>query len=202
MLNLLTRRRITGRENIPNQGPLLVVSNHLNMLDPPLLGLSLGRRVKFIAKEELFQSRIVGYLVGSLGAFPVSRRRPNKKTLSQAVQVLADGQALVIFPEGMRSRGGRLRAAFPGAALIASRSGAPILPVGITGTERIRGVAWWLCRPQITVNIGQPFHLPPGNDKLTKIELAQLTDIIMGRIAELLPLEYRGHYADEGIKCR
>lgn len=155
-----------------------------------------------MAKEELFRSRIVGYLVGSFGAFPVSRGRLDKKALRQAMQLLADGQALVIFPEGMRSRGGRLRAAFPGVALIASRSGVPIIPVGITGAEKVKGVAWLWRRPEITVNIGQPFSLPSVNGKLTKVELSKLTDVIMGRIAELLPPEYRGHYADEGIKWR
>ncbi|MCK5434764.1 MAG: hypothetical protein KAI42_05755, partial [Dehalococcoidales bacterium] len=94
-------------------------------------------------------------------------------------------------------RSGRLRPAFSGPALIAMRSGDPILPVGIIGTEKIRGVTWLLRRPQITVNIGHPFHLPPPRSKLTRGELAELTHSIMHHIAELLPQEYRGDYADE-----
>jgi len=104
-----------------------------------------------------------------------------------------------MFPEGTRSHGARLRRAFPGSALIALRSGVPILPIGVAGTEKIRGVAWLLRRPQITVHIGHPFHLPPVSSKLTKAELAELTNYIMEHIAELLPLEYRGHYADKEI---
>ena len=198
LLTLLTRWRVRGRENVPSQGPLLIVANHLNLADPPLLWVSLGRKVIFMAKEELFRSPLSGYFVRGLGSFPVHRGRLDRKALRQADQALAQGQALVMFPEGMRSRGARLQHAFPGSALIARRSGAPILPVGITGTEKIKGAAWLLRRPQITINIGHPFHLPPVSSKLTKAELTELTNYIMGRIAELLPLEYRGQYTEQG----
>ena len=194
LLKLLTRCQVKGRENIPSQGPLLIVANHLSLADPPLLGVSLGRKVIFIAKKELFRFRLIGYFIGSLGAFSVHRGQLDRKAMRQAYQVLADGLALVMFPEGTRSRSGRLRPAFPGPALIAMRSGAPILPVGIIGTEKIRGVTWLLRRPQITVNVGHPFYLPPVSSRLTKAGLAELTNYIMGHIAELLPLEYRGDY--------
>ena len=200
LLLLLTRYRVRGRDNIPGQGPLIVVANHLNLIDPPLLGVSLGRRASFMAKEELFRSKLASYFMGSLGAFPVSKGRLDRKALRRAMQVLADGLILVIFPEGMRSRGGRLRAALPGAALIALRSGVPIIPVGITGTEKLKGVFWLWRRPEITVNIGPPFSLPKAGSKLTKVELLRLTDVIMGRIAELLPVEYRGHYGGRETK--
>lgn len=198
LLVLLTRCRVRGKENIPSQGPLLIVANHLNLVDPPILGVRLNRKVVIMAKEELFRSPLSGYFMRGLGSFPVHRGRLDRKALRQAVQALAQGQALVMFPEGMRSRGGRLQRAFPGSALIARRSGAPILPIGITGTEKIKGAAWLLRRPQITINVGHPFHLPPVSSKLTKAELTELTNYIMGRIAELLPLEYRGHYTEQG----
>lgn len=198
LLLLLTRWRVRGGENVPSQGPLLVVANHLNLADPPLLAVSLGRKAVFMAKKELFHFGFFGYFIRGFGAFPVHRGRLDRKALRQAEQVLADGLALVMFPEGMRSRSGRLRPAFPGSVLIAVRSGVPILPVGITGTERIKGVAWLLRRPEITVNIGHPFHLPPASSKLTKVELAKLTNYMMGRIAELLPQGYRGNYAEQG----
>ena len=198
LLLLLSRWQVRGRENIPDQGPLLVVVNHLHLADIPLVGVSLGRKAIFMAKEELFRSRFSSYFANSFGAFPVHRGQLDRKALRQANQMLADGQALVIFPEGTRSHSGRLRPAFPGSALIALRSGAPILPVAITGTERIKGVGWWLGRPHITVNIGSPFHLPPVSSKLTKTELVELTNFIMGHIAELLPVEYRGNYAEQG----
>jgi len=194
-LFLLTRYHVRGRENIPKHGPIVVVANHINLADPPLLGVSLGRKVIFMAKEELFRSRFLAYFVRGFGSFPVQRGRVDKKALRQAEQLLAQGLALVMFPEGKRSGDARLQPAFSGSALIASRCGVPILPVGITGTEKIKGVAWLLHRPQITVNIGQPFYLSSVNSKSKKAKLAEFTNSIMEHIAELLPLEYRGNYA-------
>ena len=197
-LRLFTRWQIKGSENVPSQGSLLVIANHVNLVDVPLLGVSFDRKVIFIAKKELFHFRLIGHFIGNLGAFPVHRGQLDRKALRQANQVLADGQALVIFPEGTRSNNAQLQPAFPGSALIALRSGAPILPVAITGTEKIKGVAWLMRRPEIRVNIGHPFHLPPVSSKLTKVELAELTNYMMERVAELLPPEYRGTYAGRG----
>ena len=194
LFSLLTSRQVRGKENIPSQGSLLVVANHLNLADPPLLTISLSRKVMFMAKEELFRYRFLGYFIRSFGAFPVYRKQTDRQAIRQAKQVLAEGLVLAMFPEGKRSRSAQLQPALSGSALIARHSGAPILPVGITGTEKIKGVAWVLHRPQITVNIGHPFYPPPVNSKLTKDELARLTSYIMERIAELLPPEYRGNY--------
>lgn len=198
LLFLFTRLRVRGSENVPGEGSVLIVANHVNLADPPLLGVSLGRIVMFMAKEELFRLRVIACFMRGLGAFPVHRGRLDREALRQANRLLANGQALVMFPEGMRSRSGRLRPAFPGSGLVALRSGAPILPIGIAGTEKIKGVTWILRRPQITVNIGHPFCLTPVGSKLTREELAEHTNSIMRHIAELLPPEYRGHYAGEG----
>ncbi|MFC2041812.1 lysophospholipid acyltransferase family protein [Chloroflexota bacterium] len=195
---LFTRRQVLGKENIPNQGPLLVISNHLNLADPPLVGVSLGRKAMFMAKEELFRSKFSSYFISSFGAFPVHRGQLDRKALRQAEKVLAEGLALIMFPEATRSKDAKLQPPFPGAALVALRSGAPILPVGITGTERIKRFAWLLYRPRLTVNFGRPFQLPPANGKLTKAKLTEQANFIMERIAELLPAEYRGNYAGKG----
>ena len=148
-----------------------------------------------MAKEELFRSKVLGYFTGGLGSFPVHRGRADRKALRQAEKILAEGLALVIFPEATRSQNAQLQSAFPGSALIAWRSGAPILPVGISGTERIKGISWLLRRPRITVNIGHPFRLPSIDGKLTRVELDKFTDYIMGHIAELLPVEYRQNFS-------
>lgn len=194
LFRLLTRWQVKGRENVPSHGPLLVVANHLSLADVPLLGVSFDRRLVFMAKVNLFRYPLISYLVRLFGSIPVHRGKPDREALRRAVRLLADGQALAMFPEGTRGRTGQLHRAFPGSALIASHSGATILPVGISGTERISRLAWRLRRPQITVNIGSPLRLPPTQGKLTKSELAARTELIMGRIAELLPTEYRGSY--------
>jgi 1-acyl-sn-glycerol-3-phosphate acyltransferase len=198
LFKLLTRWQVKGKENIPEKGPVLVVANHLNLADPPLLGVSLGRRVIFMAKEELFRSPVGAYFVSSLGSFPVHRGRLDRQALRRSQQVLSDNLALVMFPEASRSRSGKLKSALPGSALIACRSGVPILPVGITGTEQLRGIGWLFRRPRLTVNIGQPFSLPPVEGKLTGEKLADYTDLIMRRIAGLLPTEYQGVYRQSG----
>ena len=194
VLRLFTRCQVNGKKNVPSQGPLLVVANHINAADPPLLGVSLGRKVKFMAKEELFRSKFTGYFIRGFGSFPVHRGRLDRKALRAADQMLAQGFAFVMSPEGSRSSNGQLQPPLPGSALIAARTGAPILPVGIFGTEKMRGISWLLHRPQVTVNIGQPFFLPRASSRLTKVELAEHADFIMKRIAELLPEEYRGDY--------
>ena len=198
VLHLLTNWQVTGRKNVPVHEPLLIVANHLNLADPPLIAVSVNRKTVFMAKEELFRKTLPHYFVRHFGAFPVYRGRLDRDAFRQAEHWLERDFALVMFPEGMRSRDARLQPAFPGSVLIAARLGVPILPVGIAGTEQIKGKFWWLRRPRVTVNIGRVFTLPPTGGKLTREERAQLADYIMQHIAELLPPEYRGDYGKIG----
>jgi 1-acyl-sn-glycerol-3-phosphate acyltransferase len=202
LLSIFTRRRVTGQENIPKQGSLLVVSNHLSFVDQFLISINLGRKTVFMAKMEVFKSRIIRHLAHGFGAFPVRRGGIlDRAALQQANQILDSGQALVMFPEGARNRKAELRRAYPGSAMIALHNNVPILPIGITGMEHAdaKSLLWNLFhRPRVTVTIGRPFHLPPVESKATKKDLLQLGDHIMEHIAELLPPKHQGYYAKRG----
>lgn len=195
LLHLLTRWEVFGQENVPTSGPVLVVANHLSLADPPSLSVTLGRRAVFMAKEELFRPVFTGYFIKNFGAFPVRRGSLDRRALCLAREYLQRGCALVMFPEGRRSRTCHLQPAQPGSALIASGMTVPVLPVGITGTEAMRGAFWWLRRPRITFNIGRPFSLSANSEKPTKAELARQSAVITEHIAELLPTKYGGKMA-------
>lgn len=193
LLKLLAQWEVRGKENVPKNGPLIVVANHLNYSDPPIISASLPRRVVFMAKVELFHSW-GRFFVKAFGAFPARKRSPDRNALRRSFEVLEQGLALGIFPEGTRSRDRKLQPAFLGAAMIAMRSQAPLLPIGIIGTEKLNGIGWIFRRPRITVIIGQPFYPPNSHAKITKARLREFTDVIMHHIAQLLPPEYRGIY--------
>lgn len=199
LFKVFTRLEIEGKENVPPAGSIIVVSNHLHLADPPLLILSLlPRKSRFMAKEELFKSHFFGILMRLAEAFPVQRGGTIKDmevALQQAVDVLGEGLVLGMFPEGGRSPKAQLLWGQPGMAVIALRSGAPILPVGIAGTEKLKGLGW-LRRPEVTVKFGEPFRLPVTEGRLSKPQLKLMTGLIMKRIASLLPAEYRGEYKD------
>ncbi len=194
LLIALTRWRVEGRENVPRTGPLIIVANHLNLIDPPLLGASIPRSINFMAKQELFEPLMARAIVQAYGAFPVRRGRLDRKALRQALGQLQEGQVVGMFPEGKRSPDNQLQSPQPGTALLAAHSGASILPVGISGSDQMKGVRSILHRPRITVTIGRPFVVASEGDRRTRSRLARYSDLIMERIAELLPESYRGEY--------
>jgi len=194
-LALFTRREVYGWENIPGKGPLLVVSNHVTAIDPPVIAVSLNRKLAFMAKAELFRSRLNAFLLNGMGTFPVHQGKLDTKALRSANRLLSQGLALAIFPEGRSSHNGHLQPALPGSALIAARNGVTILPVGISGTEQIRRRVWMFHRPRVIVKIGRPFHLPPTGNRLNKTDLADRANLIMSHIAALLPQEYLVDYS-------
>jgi 1-acyl-sn-glycerol-3-phosphate acyltransferase len=191
---LSLRRKVIGKKNMPQHSACIVVANHVNLVDSPLIGISLGRKVHFMAKEDLFHSRIIGWLADKFGAFPVAKGKLNRRAGRTAVELLANGQALIIYPEGQRSLDGKLGPAYSGAALLAIKSDVPIVPVGIIGTGQLKGKWWFLRRPKITMNIGKPFSLPVFTDKPSKEEITGMTREIMLHIAQQLPEDYRGSY--------
>ncbi len=194
---LLTRYRVSGQDNVPPDGPLLIVANHISSADQYLLYFTIKRKMMFMAKEEIFRSPAIRILARGFGAFPVYREGIDRKALSEAYRILHNGFALVMFPEGARSKQAQLQRAMPGSALIALDKKVPILPIGITGMEaRWKGILWSVFhRPRVEVNIGRPFNLPVTYKTPTKERLAELADLIMEHIARLLPPEYRGNYS-------
>ncbi|MCD1260196.1 1-acyl-sn-glycerol-3-phosphate acyltransferase [Paenibacillus athensensis] len=128
---LLFRLRAIGRENIPAEGPVVLCSNHISMVDPPLLGTPLSRKVHFMAKAELFDIPLFGALITKVGAFPVKRGGVSKESIRLAIQLLKSGSMMGIFPEGTRNSAGGMGK--KGAASLALKSGATVVPVAIIG---------------------------------------------------------------------
>ena len=195
LLKAFAEWSVTGKENVPPHGPLIVVANHQSYVDSSLLSTSIPRRTRFLAKAGLFRWPLISSFFRLYGAYPLSRSTADIGAYRWALRQLERDRAVVLFPEGTRTLGG-MRKAQAGVALLALRSQAPILPVGITGTERL-GSMFRILKPTgaIEVTIGTPFSLPNVEGRPSREVLDSLADMIMQRIAALLPAAYRGVYA-------
>ncbi len=200
----LTRIRIEGDlEGVPREGPIIIAANHASNLDPVVLGSHLlprlGRRLQWLGKRELFDWPIVGWMARHGGIHAVDRSTADVEAYRLAKRILDEGHALFVFPEGTRSRDGALQPARDGVAVLALRTGAPIVPVGIAGSYERWPRGQKIPHPggRVTVRVGTPFRLadelPAGLDRKAATPLA--TDLIMHRIAALLPEGQRGSYA-------
>lgn len=185
---------VVGRQHVPETGPLIIASNHLSWTDVPLIPAFLKRRVVYMAKEEAFKARL-GWLVRFLGAFPVKRGEADRQSLRAAQEQLKAERILSIFPEGTRSKIHSLAYAHAGMGLIALRSGAPVLPVAIYGSEN----ALKKFRPRVTIIFSEPMILAPKGKKITREDIDLSTEQVMLRISSMLPPEYRGVYADKVV---
>ena len=189
-------------DDIPKDGPLIIAANHASNFDAIVLGSwlipRLGRRIHWLGKKELFDWPIVGWAAANGGVHPVDRGTADVEAFRLAKRILDEGQILFVFPEGTRSPDGALQEARDGVAVLALRTGAPILPVGIGGSNGVWPRGQKLPHPggHVTVRVGRPFRLadelPPGIDR--KAAKALATDLIMRRIAEQLPPGQRGVY--------
>ena len=192
-LSLAMRVRVIDPANLPD-GPCILAANHINNFDVLLIGSYCPRYPFFMAKEELFQNRVLGWIFRLSGTFPVKRGRRDRWAMRQAGRVLAAGQMLTMFPEGTRSgHNAALRRGKPGTVSLALEHGVPIVPLAILGTQNINlGRA----RPQITVQFGQPFDATAraGSPPHTPETIRELTRLLMQRIAAMLPPEHRGIY--------
>ena len=201
----ITRVRVEGAiDEIPDEGPVILAANHISNADAVILGAwltkRLGRRIHWLGKKEMFDWPIVGWVFRNGGVHPVDRGSADVDAFRMAERVLNEGHVLVIFPEGTRSPTGELQKPKDGLAMLALRTGAPIVPIGIADTDRVWPKGRLLPRPggHATMRVGRPFRpadeLPEGLDR--KAAKAAATDLIMRRIAAELPPRHRGAYGD------
>jgi 1-acyl-sn-glycerol-3-phosphate acyltransferase len=207
-LRCFTRVHIEGLAGavakLPPGGPLIIASNHASNADGVLIGgwltPALGRRIHWLGKREMIDAPIMGPLARRGSVHPVDRAGADVEAFRLAVRILEEGHVLMVFPEGTRSHDGRLHEAKDGLAMLAMRTGARILPIGVSGTHRFwpRG-SMWRIGGQITLRAGDPFTLDEALDqgvlKDRKTAKAAATGAIMRRIAALLPPDQRGAYA-------
>lgn len=167
--------KIVGKENVPKEGGVLLCANHISLLDPMTIGIKLKRQVKYMAKAELFEVPVLGWLIKQLGAFPVKRGGVSKESIKTSLNTLRSGHIMGIFPEGTRNSDSG--SAKKGAASFALRSGAAVVPAAIIGSYKPFR--------RMTVIYGSPIDLSAfegaGSDSLEAV-----TDVIMGRIREMI----------------
>ena len=170
---------IKGLDNVPTKGPLIVCSNHINWVDPALVGSMIPKSpVYFMAKEEIFNYIIFGNIIKGVGAFPVKRDSADLKSIKKALSLLTEGAFIGLFPEGTRSKTGEVGEALPGVALLALKSEAPVLPIAIRGKYRLFR--------KIQIIIGKPMTFPDYYGQKAKRELlTEMSKTIMSEIRRL-----------------
>lgn len=198
----VTRVDVEPLEGLPADGPLIIASNHLSNADPPLIASwltpALGRSVHWMAKQEALDWPVAGAFLKANGCFGIRRGAADTEAFRLAKSFLDDGRILGTFPEGTRSPTGRLQKGKEGVTLLAIRTGAPILPVAVWGTERLwpRGAKFLKPGGHVHLRVGSPFVLQRETVDGKREDLETVTTRLMLRIAELLPPAYRGAYAE------
>jgi 1-acyl-sn-glycerol-3-phosphate acyltransferase len=194
---LLCRVHDQELERIPKQGPLILVSNHINFLDVPIMYTHLmPRPATAFTKVETWDNPLLGLLAELWKAIPIRRGEPDLNALRQGVQALRAGGILAVSPEGTRSGDGRLQRGHPGVVMIAQMSGSPLLPVVFYGNEQFQANLRRLRRTDFQIVVGRMFRLKDSAMRLGREARQRATDEIMVQLAALLPPPYRGAYAD------
>lgn len=191
--------RVLGNECVPSTGGLLVCANHFSTIDPPLLPAFLPRADSWsMAKAEWFaRPSLSSWLFIQYHAFPIVRHSPDRRGLRRAIGILRDGEALIVYPEGTRVESGGMHRAEPGAGFLARITGATVQPVALLGTRDCfpKG-ARWPRRVPVEVCYAPPLRVRGRRPDGRRIENQEAADAIMLAIAELLPEDLRGQYAD------
>jgi 1-acyl-sn-glycerol-3-phosphate acyltransferase len=190
---------VEGPERMPRDQGVLVCSNHASTIDPPLLPAMLPRSDSWsMAKSEYFaRPSLTRWIFTHYHAFPVIRHSPDRKALKRAIDILRNGHVLILYPEGTRVESGGLHRAEPGAGFLARSTGAPVQPVGLVGTRRsLPKGAHLPRRAAVSVRFGGPFRIRERGPDGKRVDNQDAADSIMLAIADLLPEEMRGVYAD------
>lgn len=199
---LLTRTKVSGRQNIPNKGPFVIAINHFNRIDPPFVIFAIRRPINFLMASDQTVENHLMWAPWLYGFIPINRQSVAPSTVKRSLKVLKDGGILGIFPEG-EATGSVLRQPKRGAVYLASLSGAPILPVSIIGLDNIWG--YWLkgVRPKVQIRIGKPFKTTSRSTVARQGKeqfFIEIGDDMMYKIAALLPVKYQGRYKSNAHK--
>lgn len=182
---------------VPEKGPLIIASNHINFMEVPVMFTHLQpRRVTGLAKAETWDNPLMALLFDFWGAIPIQRGEADTTAFHMAIDALRNGKIVAISPEGTRSGDGRLAQGHPGVVTLAHLSNVPILPLAYYGSEKFRDNLNRLKRTDFHIRVGKPFRLSFSGNRLTRELRTVMADEIMYQLALLLPEEYRGYYAD------
>lgn len=184
-------------EKVPQEGPLIIITNHITFLEAPVVYTHLmPRPLTAFSKTETWEKPFLGWLFDLWGIIPIRRGEADLSALRKGLQVLREGFILTVAPEGTRSGNGVLAKGLPGVVTVALRSKAPILPVATFGHEALNENLRRLRRTDFNIRVGEPFHLKEIEGKVTREIREAMIDEMMYQIAALLPERYRGVYAD------
>lgn len=200
LLHLCFRVRVEGREHVPRTGPVILAANHRSFLDSIFLPLVVRRRVTFVAKAEYFDDPKTAWFFRGVGQIPIRREggSASERALDAAMDVLRRGGVFAIYPEGTRTRDGYLHRGHTGVARLALRSGAPIVPVGLIGTDEVQPVDRKLPRlfRPVTIRFGEPIDCARYTGAAQeRLALRELTDEVMYDVCQLCGYEYVDTYA-------
>lgn len=182
VFRILFRSTIQGVENIPQHGGMILAANHVSNIDPPLAATFTPRHVHFMAKQELFDVPILGFCIKNLYSFPVKRGASDRNAIRQAINILNNGHCLGLFPEGTRSKDGKLHRPEPGLALLAAKTKVPVIPAAVIGTGDVGGKKCLL--PKFQVRYGKPIYF--SGETVDKVSLQKFSEQLMNEIQKLL----------------
>lgn len=178
--------KVRGWRNVPREGAAVIVSNHLSMIDPFVIGFATHRLVSFMAKEELFSVPFIGFIIRKIGAFPVDRSRQDAASVRTALTILRQGELLGMFPEGTRSTTGEMLELRTGAARLAARTRAQIIPAAVHNTNNALPKGRFIRPARISVTFGRPFELTELYDRNDKgASMDRALETIKARIEAL-----------------